>query len=179
MEIQSEQLSQRLNGPSGIRLVAGYFNESLTSSVARSAHPAQYVDINCDLWVSTTGALRWLIIHGLLAPGSVVAYDDWFDTAFLTGGESLAHWDMAHEFRVQFEYLHSPCTGTHFGAVFRVLSIGLVGDPGVSPTLATLSCRSRPGYLPPYSMSQISTCQERFERASATSMRAHGRAPPT
>ena len=59
-----------------VELVAGFYNVSLTTSIARRARPAHYVDINCDLFVSTRGALAWLLSNGLLVVGSLVGYDD-------------------------------------------------------------------------------------------------------
>lgn len=62
-------------------------------SVLRDAHLAvvnpsrDAVDINCDLYVSTTQALGWLLSNGLLVAGSLVGYDDWYETPFMMGGE--------------------------------------------------------------------------------------------
>ena len=88
-----------------VRMVAGFFNESLTASLARQAYPARYVDIDADLAVSTEQALRWLLTHGLLVQGSLMGYDDFFEAPFLRGGESLAHLRVSREFEVEFELL--------------------------------------------------------------------------
>ena len=41
-----------------VRLVSGFYNESLTSRLARQALPARYVEFDCDLMLSTFQALR-------------------------------------------------------------------------------------------------------------------------
>jgi hypothetical protein len=70
-------IQHRLSGQSRrIELVEGFYNVSLTRELARRAHPAMYVDINCDLFVSTMGALDWLLSNDLLVRGSLVGYDD-------------------------------------------------------------------------------------------------------
>jgi hypothetical protein len=67
----------RLGGQSRrIELVEGFYNVSLTRELAKRARPAMYVDINCDLFVSTVGALEWLLSNDLLVRGSLVGYDD-------------------------------------------------------------------------------------------------------
>ena len=120
-----------------IKLVAGFYNESLTSSLAAHAHPAQYVDVNCDLYVSTLDALRWLFKHGLARAGSLIGYDDWLETPYLTGGESKAHLEISREFRVRFEYL--PRRGCLRPLYFRVRSVGGAPDHGITPALEKAS----------------------------------------
>ena len=78
-----------------IWLVPGFYNVSLTAALARSARPAKYININCNLWVSTTDALRWLFKHNLMGPGTIISYDDWFEQS-VDGGEVLAHMDITH-----------------------------------------------------------------------------------
>lgn len=111
-----------------ITLVPGFYNNSLTESLARSAMPAFFVDLNCDLYISTIQALRWLLRYRLLQAGTVITYDDWFNTPF-GDGESRAHMEITTEFQVHFEALlgHS----CHV-AYFRIRSIGLVADNGIS-----------------------------------------------
>ena len=46
-----------------MRIVPGYFNETLTARLAQRARPAWYVDVNADLYVSTRQALTWLFSH--------------------------------------------------------------------------------------------------------------------
>ena len=43
--------------------------------------PALYVDIDCDFYGATLTALRFLFRHGLIVPGTLLGYDDWWTTA--------------------------------------------------------------------------------------------------
>ena len=86
-------------------MVAGFYNASLTRSLAIQAFPALYVDLDADLTISTEQALDWLLGHGLLVRGSLVGYDDWHEAPFLRGGESLAHLRITRRFEVEWEHL--------------------------------------------------------------------------
>ena len=118
-----------------ITLVAGYYNESLTPQLGRSARPALFADFNCDLYSSTVTAQRWLFAHRLLRPGAIVSYDDWFNTPF-GSGESGAHVDIAREHRVHYTHL-----GAKFAqgpgvacklVFFRIESVGVRAHPGIT-----------------------------------------------
>ena len=140
-----------------LRFVAGFYNETLDARLARLALPARYVELDCDLYASSRDALRWLLTHELLVPGSLVGYDDWFEAPFLRGGESLAHLHAAAEFRVEFELLVPSTAQLEDGAgasaggrfcrnlvTFRVVSVGAVARPGISAALARRSCDTPP-----------------------------------
>lgn len=125
-----------------VRVVGGFYNDSLTPQLARQALPAAYVDVDCDLYVSTADVLRWLCEHRLLRVGSVVGYDDWYETPFLRGGESRAHYDAAHRFRIEFVHIQGPDVCRSM--LFRVASVGVRADPGISLQAAAVACRRRP-----------------------------------
>ena len=121
---------------SRIKLVAGFYNESLTTALAAQASPAQYIDFNCDLYVSTIQGLRWLFSNRIARAGTLLSYDDWWDVSF-GSGESLAHMEISREFRVSFDYLpHRGCEAKRHGEVFfRVRSVGEEAHDGVTPFL--------------------------------------------
>ena len=96
--IRGKQLGAERNR---VALVPGYFNESLrAAALARAARPALYVDVNVDLYLSAKQALAFLAENRLLVPGTLVAYDDFFDTAWLVDGETQAHAEIAAEYKV-------------------------------------------------------------------------------
>ena len=120
-----------------IRMVPGFYNTSLTAEVARSALPALYVDFNCDLFVSTVQAQRWMFEHRLLRPGAIISYDDWFNAPF-GAGESLAHMEVANEFKVEYKHLSAglwlgpgPCKLVYF----RVQSVGVRAHAGITSVI--------------------------------------------
>ncbi len=137
------------DGRRRVRLVPGFYNESLTRGLARKLRAAAYVDINCDLYASTRDALRWLLAHGLLRAGSLLGYDDWFETPFLRGGESMAHLEAAEDFGAKFEVLTPPeCRNQ----IFRLRAVGggrSRGGHGITRRLATRSCAALPMLVRP------------------------------
>ena len=123
-----------------MELVSGFYNESLTEALAKRANPAWYVDVNCDLYISTEQALSWLFRHRLVRPGTLIMYDDWFNAPFMKA-ESLAHVEAARRFGVTFRLLYR-CNGRKSKAkhqppghlvLFRVESVDPAsrGDDGV------------------------------------------------
>ena len=46
-----------------MEFVRGFYNESLTKQLADSVHPAAYIDIDADLYISTKQALTWIFAN--------------------------------------------------------------------------------------------------------------------
>lgn len=66
-----------------IELVVGHYDKSLVASLAvtRGMRPALYVDVDCDWYGATRTALHWMLRSGLIVPGTLIGYDDWWTTA--------------------------------------------------------------------------------------------------
>ena len=95
--------------PSRVAFFAGYFNDSLTPSLATTFgfRKAMYVDIDVDQWVGTYQALDWLFGAGLMAPGTVVGYDDWCESSLyptLGDGMSLAHQQITQKYKLEWTF---------------------------------------------------------------------------
>lgn len=112
------ELKQRYG--STIDFVEGYYNESLTESlhVQRGMLPALFVDVDCDLFVSSHQALDWMFDKGLIRPGTLIGYDDWFavmctegivDKSPLDLGEGRAHAKITAKYNVRFVCVAGPC----------------------------------------------------------------------
>lgn len=88
---------------------AGWFRDTLRPELIadRGLMPALYVDVDCDLYGSTRDALRFMLQHDLIQPGTLIGYDDWGDSELLDGGESRAHRDIVAEFGVAVTELFS------------------------------------------------------------------------
>ena len=97
--------------------------------MATKSKPAFFIDVNCDLYISTIQALNWVFKHNLAKKGTLILYDDWQNTPF-GEGESLAHMQIAEKYMVQFEIAWHDWTNCHL-VVFRVKSIGKVNDHGI------------------------------------------------
>jgi len=80
--VTPEALQARLGGNERAQFIKGFYNESLTSSLLtryrRAMRPAVYVDIDCDIYISSHQALDWMFKHQLIVVGTLVGYDDWW-----------------------------------------------------------------------------------------------------
>ena len=124
-------MQRQLNNTPRVQLVPGFYNDSLTSELAGRARAAAYIDINCDLYISSMQAMDWLFAGRLVQPGSIVMYDDWFNTPF-NHGESRVHLEIAQKYQVAFRLLFR-CSGDSQNnlVMFRVDSIGSAARPDV------------------------------------------------
>lgn len=127
-----------------MRLIPGFYNQSLTSALAASARAAMYININCDLWRSTMEAYEWLFTHKLIRRGTVVSYDDWFEQA-ISGGEVRAHIDATQRWAVEWEELSLSRAWDSFDSschlvFFRVVSVGVRAFDAVTPRLLLRGC---------------------------------------
>ena len=104
---------------SRIRFIRGYYNESLTPTLA-GAHgmrPAAYVDIDVDQYFAAAQALEWLFAHKLVRNGTLIGYDDWAATSpQWESGESRAHKEVAMRYGVDFELVYTRCGSAHGAA---------------------------------------------------------------
>lgn len=107
-----------------VEFVAGFFNESLTHSLATTRHIQQafLLDMDADLYVSTYQALDWVFSNGLIMPGTLIAYDDfWVNVCViserakkmqlnpLNAGEGLAHKRISEKYGVRFVCVAGSC----------------------------------------------------------------------
>jgi hypothetical protein len=92
--------------------IQGYYNESLTPELHQrlGMRPALFVDIDCDLYISTYQALDWLFTSKIIAPGTLVGYDDWCLTKLGVAGESRAHDEIALKHKVTFRCVVGACS---------------------------------------------------------------------
>ena len=102
-----------------VRWIPGFFNESLTNSLAhqQEMRPALFVDVDCDLYSSAYQGLDWMFQNRLMAQGTIIGYDDWGSDF----GEKRAHREIAAKYNATFravpESLFSqPC--------FELISLG-------------------------------------------------------
>ena len=156
----SRRSSGETDGDDRIELIRGFYNASLTADLAASLlvrHGAvSYVDVDCDLYISSIQAMDWLFANKLVAPGTVFGYDDWYTKPclqFVTsskvretaseiqefGGEARAHVEIARKYQVAFECICGPCSFQRNSSLSRsqghrpyfvVRSIGQYADTG-------------------------------------------------
>ena len=103
--------------PEHTHLVRGFYNESLRGGRALSQQlrmpPALLLDIDCDLYTSTTQALRFMLDSQLLVPGTYVYYDDYSVEAWYVPAsqhpyleERLAHEEVTKEYELVWRPLN-------------------------------------------------------------------------
>ena len=92
--------------------IQGFYNESLTTTLYNSLpfKPALFIDIDCDLYISTFQALDWIFKHNLAGPGTLIGYDDWCLTHLGSAGESRAHNEISFKYNVKFRCILGGCT---------------------------------------------------------------------
>ena len=118
-----------------IRLVPGFFNESLSKHTLDQMLPLLYTDLNVDLYSSTFEVLDRLFETRLLRSGSMIAYDDWMHTPF-GSGQSLAHMRIAERHAVTFEHASRSLwlgPGAACKIVYFIIrSVGRRADAGIT-----------------------------------------------
>jgi len=154
-------VEKQLGGPSKVRFVKGFFNTSLTPSLKSemNLHPALYIDMDVDLYISTIQALEFMFTSGLVQVGTLISYDDWWilpcwrnSTAVFKLGAGRAHLEIAQKYGVRFKCVAGPCKYspggrwgrcsiyTGWGPVFAVVDIGADHfDSGFSMTPLEIS----------------------------------------
>lgn len=85
-----------------IKLVEGYFSESLLGDTAKSLGQVAFARIDCDIYEPAKDCLTFL--SNRLADGSVLVFDDWTHNISLGEGRAFAEWvpTVPH---LRFEFL--------------------------------------------------------------------------
>ena len=135
------------------QFVSGYFNVSLTDEIASQMRPANYIDIDVDLFESSITALGFMFRNKLAVPGTYIGYDDiWVQPCSnnvhpLDVAEGKAHKLISDTFHVEFECMNRACqrNPSGWGPVFRIKTIGKKIDYGwhVLPNEKVPKCNGR------------------------------------
>lgn len=83
-------------------LIKGFYNESLNVELVERHHmrPAWWVNIDCDLYISTFQALDWMFKNKLMRPGTIVYYDDLQTQTKERNAEVKAHREITAKYNV-------------------------------------------------------------------------------
>jgi hypothetical protein len=103
-----------LNKP-GMKIVDGWFNETLNQSLANELKGKKIglLHIDCDIYTSTMQVYEFLIANDLLTEGTVVVYDDWgvyrelglSEEEQYLHGEGKAHKEISEKYGLNFELI--------------------------------------------------------------------------
>jgi hypothetical protein len=86
-----------------VRLLKGWFEDTLPAFAARRSGPIALLHVDCDLYSSTKCVLDHL--GASLVPGSVIVFDEYFNYPGWERHEFRAFSEFAAERRLSYEYL--------------------------------------------------------------------------
>jgi len=89
--------------PPHVRLVVGGFADSLPAYLARTAGPARFIHVDCDLYASTATVLALLAPR--IVPGTVIAFDEYFGYAGWRAHEFKAFAELVAARGLRYRYL--------------------------------------------------------------------------
>jgi tetratricopeptide (TPR) repeat protein len=89
--------------PPHVRLVVGGFAASLPRDLARTAGPARFIHIDCDLYASTATVLELLAPR--IEPGTVIVFDEYFGYAGWAEHEFRAFAQLVAARGLRYRYL--------------------------------------------------------------------------
>lgn len=114
-KVQDHVKKQR---PEGVKLIVGWFSDTLTHQLVEEnqMRPAAYIHVDTDLYISSIQALDFCFREKLAVPGTILRYDDVCSVEWGQGSQSLAHIQVEQKYKVDFERLAYN--------VFRVLNYG-------------------------------------------------------
>ena len=88
---------------SNVRLVKGWFNETLPAFVKEHAEPCAFIHVDCDLYSSTKTIFDNL--KDQIVSGTVIAFDEYFNYPGWQQGEHKAFMELVAEKGFEFEYI--------------------------------------------------------------------------
>ena len=96
---------------SNVRLIKGWFEETLPKFVKDHAEPCAFIHIDCDLYSSTKTVLNHL--GEKMIPGTIIVFDDYFNYPGWQQHEYLAFKEFTEEHQIRFEYIGYCKNGWH------------------------------------------------------------------
>ena len=86
-----------------VRLVKGWFNETLPEFVKEHSEPCAFIHIDCDLYSSTKTIFAEL--KNQIVSGTVIAFDEYFNYPGWQEGEYKAFMEFIAWSGLEFEYI--------------------------------------------------------------------------
>jgi hypothetical protein len=88
-------------------LIPGFYDKVLNDHLFSlfNFKPAFFVEVDCDLHISTIQCLEWMIKHKLIIKDTVIYFDDWGGVEEYKGGESLAWKELTEKYNIKHELL--------------------------------------------------------------------------
>ena len=86
-----------------VRLIKGWFNETLPEFVKAHPKPCAFIHVDCDLYSSTKTIFAEL--KNQIVSGTVIAFDEYFNYPGWQEGEYKAFMEFVAENNLEFEYI--------------------------------------------------------------------------
>ena len=86
-----------------VRLIKGWFNETLPAFVKEHPEKCEFIHVDCDLYSSTKTIFSELRKN--IVPGTVIAFDEYFNYPGWQEGEYKAFMEFVTENHLEFEYI--------------------------------------------------------------------------
>ena len=86
-----------------VRLIKGWFNETLPEFVKAHPEPCAFIHVDCDLYSSTKTIFDNL--KNQIVSGTVIAFDEYFGYPCWADGEYKAFMELIEENNLEFEYI--------------------------------------------------------------------------
>lgn len=93
-----------------VRLIKGYFNETLPGFLEEHKEKCAYIHMDCDLYSSTHEVLE--LLHDRIVTGTQIVFDDYFNFPGWQDGEHKALMEFADKYGVLFRYTGYTDTAT-------------------------------------------------------------------
>ncbi len=86
-----------------VRLIKGWFNETLPDFVKEHPEPCAFIHIDCDIYSSTKTVLD--ILRNQIVSGTIIVFDEYFNYPGWQEGEYKAFMEFVKWSDIKFEYI--------------------------------------------------------------------------
>jgi hypothetical protein len=86
-----------------VKLIKGWFNESLPTFLKTHNDNCAFLHIDCDLYSSTKTIFYNL--KSYISPGTVIVFDEYFNYPGWKEGEYKAFEEFTKEYQIDYEYI--------------------------------------------------------------------------
>jgi hypothetical protein len=100
-----------------VRLVKGWFNETLPSFLKENSGMVAFLHVDCDLYSSTKTVFD--LLGPRLAAGAVIVFDEYFNYPGWEEGEFKAFDEFITQRRLSCEFISYNCKGEQVGVILR------------------------------------------------------------
>lgn len=116
VETAKQKIENRLTGVRNLKLIEGFYKDSLNLKLIKTENlqPFSFVEIDCDLYISTKEVLEFLFANNLILNGTVLFFDDWADGLKINGGEPKAFFEMTSAYKINWREINQDSSPDNF-----------------------------------------------------------------